>query len=422
MTSLGKSWSVAAAVCPRVEHAGSRVRFDGHYGKPGHRRQMYRCVPGNGDRPHRFTETLPREESWTSACEACERSVDGHEGPHAPREYQFVARGIAGALKAVGAGSSYRQAAFVARERAQRMRTDPQTGELRWTRHGSLVMDWVEVFAPVVFEPHRRGDWPASGSLLLDDVPFRVAQPAGGTTRIAFRVFCAMGYEDGRPAMWHMQAFPSKTRADWEIFLRGLGGAPQRVVCDSDLGMTAAVRAVFPQADLYLCEWHLKHALDRLLKKLSHDDPDRRADYDALRERLDAAFTGPSFWRPFTIAAHAIGSRRLSEWLTTTGTVLEAQFARRGLSTNRRADTPLSTSPMDAFTNSVRDAIRPRAYALKNRERTNRMLMLMQLHANRQDDERAYVKHIRQWLEINQGRPSVGRRAIVDADGTASLR
>ena len=222
--------------------------------------------------------------------------------------------------------------------------------------------------------------------------------------------------------MWHMQAFPSKTRADWEIFLRGLGGAPQRVVCDSDLGMTAAVRAVFPQADLYLCEWHLKHALDRLLKKLSHDDPDRRADYDALRERLDAAFTGPSFWRPFTIAAHAIGSRRLSEWLTTTGTVLEAQFARRGLSTNRRADTPLSTSPMDAFTNSVRDAIRPRAYALKNRERTNRMLMLMQLHANRQDDERAYVKHIRQWLEINQGRPSVGRRAIVDADGTASLR
>ena len=44
MTSLGKSWSAAAVVCPRVEHA----RFDGHYGKPGHRRQMYRCVPGSG--------------------------------------------------------------------------------------------------------------------------------------------------------------------------------------------------------------------------------------------------------------------------------------------------------------------------------------------------------------------------------------
>ncbi len=231
-----------------------------------------------------------------------------------------------------------------------------------------------------------------------------------------------MGYADGRPQLWRMQAFPSKARADWELFLRGLGGAPQRVVCDSDLGLTAAVRAVFPQADLYLCEWHLKHALDRLLKKLMHDDPDRRADYETLRERLDAAFTGPSFWRPFTGAAHAVGSRRLSEWLNTTGAVLEAQFARRGLSSSRPADTPLSTSPMDAFTNPVRDAIRTRAYALKNRERTNRMLMLMQLRANRQDDERGYVKHIRQWLEVNQGRPSVGRRVIVDADGIASLR
>jgi hypothetical protein len=114
-----------------------------------------------------FTELLPREESWTSACEACERAVDGHEGPHAAREYQFVARGIAGALTAVGGGVSYRQAAFVARERAQRMRTDPATGEIRWTRHGSLVMDWVEVFAPVVFEPYRRTEWPATGSLLL---------------------------------------------------------------------------------------------------------------------------------------------------------------------------------------------------------------------------------------------------------------
>jgi Transposase, Mutator family len=422
MTSLGKSWSAATLACPRPEHAGSRVRFDGRYGTPGHLRQRYKCVPANGDRPHRFTEVLPREESWTGACEACERSVGVHEGPHAARHYQFVARGIAGALHAVGAGSSYREAAFVARERAQRMRADPLTGAARRTRHGSLVMDWVEVFAPVVFESYRRSDWPGTGSVLLDDVPFRVTQPNGGTSRIAFRVYCAMGYEDGRRRMWRMQAFPSKTQADWEIFLRGLGGAPQRIVCDNDLGMTAAIRAVFPQADLYFCEWHLKHALDRLLKKLGGDEPDHRADFELLRARLDVAFTGISFWRPFTVDAHAIGSRRLSDWLASTGTVVEAQFARRGLSTSRSTGTPLSTSPMDAFVTPIRDAIRPRAYALKNRERTNRMLMLMQLHANRQDDERVYATHIRQWLELNRGRPSVPRRAIVDAGGLTSLR
>ena len=101
------------------------------------------------------------------------------------------------------------------------MRADPQTGEVRWTRHGSLIMDWVEVFAPVVFEPYRRGDWSAMGSLLLDDVPFRVAQLNGGTSRIAFRVYCAMGYENGRPRMWRTQAFPSKSWADWRSFCVG---------------------------------------------------------------------------------------------------------------------------------------------------------------------------------------------------------
>jgi hypothetical protein len=69
---------------------------------------------------------------------------------------------------------------------------------------------------------------------------------------------------------------------------------------------------VFPDADLYLCEWHLKHALDRLLKQLCADEPDRRVDFELLRGRLDAAFTGPSFCRPFSADAHAVGSRRLS--------------------------------------------------------------------------------------------------------------
>jgi hypothetical protein len=132
----GKTWSKARATCPRPEHTGSRIRFDGHYGKPGHRRQLYRCVPANGDRPHRFTERLAREESWHDACETCERPVRLHEGPHAARRYQFVARGIAEALQAVGAGTSYRQAALVARERARRLRPDPETGEPRLTRHG----------------------------------------------------------------------------------------------------------------------------------------------------------------------------------------------------------------------------------------------------------------------------------------------
>ena len=104
--------SVARVRCPRPEHAGSRVKLDGSYGRPGHRRQRYKCSPGGGGRPHVFTELLPREEAWHGDCEWGERHLERREGPKAPRHYQFVARGIAEALVAVGAGSEahdYRQ-------------------------------------------------------------------------------------------------------------------------------------------------------------------------------------------------------------------------------------------------------------------------------------------------------------------------
>ena len=147
--------SAAAVTCPRVEHVGSRVKLDGTYGKPGHRRQRYRCSPRGGGKPHVFTELLPREESWRDSCEHCERRVERREGPKAPRHYQFVARGIAEALHAVGAGASYMHASRVTRDRARRFRFDPETGELRESDHGQLVADWVELFAPVVFAAHR---------------------------------------------------------------------------------------------------------------------------------------------------------------------------------------------------------------------------------------------------------------------------
>lgn len=83
---------------------------------------------------------------------------------------------------------------------------------------------------------------------------------------------------------------------------------------------------------------------------------------------------------------------------------------------------PLSTSPLDAFINPIRASIGPRAYGLKNRERTNRMLTLMQLHANGRDDVHAYTHLIRDWLEANLGRPQVDRRAVTDPKHAPSLR
>lgn len=206
------------------------------------------------------------------------------------------------------------------------------------------------------------------------------------------------------------------------MFLGSLPGAPSRVVCDSDDGLTHAVGARFPEAELYLCEWHLRHALERLMANVRREEPQHREAIDELLPDVEAAFTGPSFWTPFVERCHAAGIPRVSGWLNDTGQVVEDQFRRTRLRWKRPADMPLSTSPLEAFLEPIRAAIKPRAYGLKNRQRTNRMLMLMQLHANRQDDVNAYVRQIRGCLEANQGHPSIARRAIIDAGRIASLR
>jgi hypothetical protein len=416
--------SAVRVKCPRAEHACSRVKLDGTYGRVGHRRQRYKCTPREG-RAHVFTELLPREESWHESCEQCERHVERREGPKAPRQYQFVARGIAEALHAVGAGASYRRSSWVARDRAHRFRFDVETGELRESDHGQLVADWVEVFAPVVFASHRPRAWPAEGSLLLDHLPFRVRAldaagkriPAG---RVAFDVFCAVGYVAGKPRLWCAEAFPTAHPANWSAFLASLPGEPTRVVCDAHGGMLQAISQRWPDTELHQCEWHLQHALDRLLVKEARNDSS--AELAELRARAEGALTGPSFWRPFVSAARALENESLDRWIAVNGPTIEAQFARRPPPSRRPTDMPLTTAALEQIARPIVTALYPRRYGLKNRERLNRLLMLLQLHVNGDDDVQRYATTIRRWLEANGGRPTSHRRAIADPLASPSLR
>lgn len=408
--------------CP--EHAGSRVKLDGTYGKLGHRRQRYKCTPRRG-KPHVFTELLPREEAWHEDCEQCERHLERREGPKAPRNYHFVARGIAEALAAVGAGATYMRASGVARDRARRFRVDRETGELRESDHGQLVADWVELFAPVVFEPRRPANWPPEGSLLLDHLPFRVRAldangkriPAG---RVAFDVFCAVGYQAGKPKLWHAEAFTSAHPANWGAFLGALPGEPKRIVCDAHGGMLRAVEGRWPDVELHQCEWHLQHALARLLAKETRSNPTE--ELEELQTRAEGALTGPSFWRSFVHAVKIAENESLERWVAVNDPIIERQFARRGRPSERPADMPLTTAALEQLARPITAALYPRRYALKNRERLNRLLMLLQLHINGHDDVQGYTKTIRSWLEANGGRPTAQRRAIADPAGAPSLR
>jgi hypothetical protein len=373
----------------------------------------------------RVHELLPREESWHDSCEHCERRVDRREGPKAPRHYQFVARGIAEALHAVGTGATYMRASRVARDRARRFRFDAETGELRESDHGQLVADWVELFAPVVFAPHRPTAWPLEGSLLLDHLPFRIraldrnGKPIPGG-QVAFDVFCAVGYRAGTPKLWRAEAFPTAHPANWSAFLASLPGEPKRIVCDAHKGMLQAIGELWPRTELHQCQWHLQHALERLLAKELRGNPS-----EELRELgagAEGALAGPSFWSQFVRMARAVENESLERWIAVNGPTIESQFARRLPASRRPADMPLTTSALDQVTRPIVTALHPRRYALKNRERLNRLLMLLQLHINAEDDVQLYAKTIRDWLTSNGGRPTARRRDIADPAGLSSLR
>jgi hypothetical protein len=401
------------------------VVFDGHYGKPGHRRQRYRCYPsgvgGNGQPFHRFAPELPREAAPSGECDHCERPLAAHEGPQTPRRHRFAARDIAHALIEVGSGTTYQSASWRVRRRADRFPMNGD-GEERRSAHGQLVADWVEKFAPVVFEEHRLDAWPTS-SLVLDNLPFRLKvlnadgfpMPAGP---VAFQIFAAYGYQSGRPRIWRLEAFPSATAPEWRRFLNSLDGAPSRVVADAHSGISAAVKAVWPEADFYYSEWHLQEKMRLRLTRAKMNNPRER-----VWRRLDLAFSNLYFWEHFLVSAERERKRcpELWTWIDRWGSIIETQLARRPRDDERPRDWPRTTAGLERKLERVKDWIEPRSEAFRNRERLNRLLMLMQLELNGDADEIAYTHAIREWLLARNGDPG-RRRLIADGDRYGSLR
>ena len=308
------------------DHPGSRVQFFGRYGVAGRERQRFRCFPVDGSSSHTFTEPLPRLLAAHGDCVECERSVAAHEGLQAPRGYWFPAREIARTLISLGQGQTYRQAA----ERARARLTGGQS-----SRHGQLAADWVEVFAPVVFAPHAPSRWPEDGTLVLDHFYFRLRRSDEAARHyFGWHVLCALAYQGGRRELVRLEAFTNATPASWRAFLGALPGAPRRIVCDAHTGMLKVIEERWPQTEVYLSEWHLRHALERLLDKIGGETA------EALRPRTEAAFAGQHFWAIFEADARACGNDRLGAWFDHWSPIIAWQFARRGRADQGRARRP----------------------------------------------------------------------------------
>lgn len=406
--------------CPRPGHEDSRVVFDGHYGKPGHRRQRYRCHPPNGEKWHRFTPPLPRQDPVGGECQHCERELHTHEGPQTPRESLFSARDVALGLVECGAGETYRAASARVRTRANRHPDGEDGGG--YSRHGQLVADFVEVFAPVVFEPYRQSQWP-EGTLVLDQVQFRVkardadGRPVPGGV-VAFNVFGGLGYEGGRGMLWRLQAFHTASGDDWRHSC-----APSTANQSGSSATPAPASArpsstPSPNADIWLCEWHLREKLRlRLVRAKANTNGDR------VWQRLPGAIHSQHGWEQFCAAAyrHRPVLTEVRAWIDRWDDTVRAQRDRRPSKWRRERGDVVSSAGLDRHLNTIRDWLTPRRTVLGNRDRLNRLLMLMQLQLNDFADEACYAGHIRDWLDLRDGR-SAERRLIVDATGYPSLR
>jgi hypothetical protein len=269
----------------------------------------------------------------------------------------------------------------------------------------------------VVFAPHSLAGWPADGTVVLDHFSFRLRRSDGAARHyFGWHVLCALA-DQGKQR---------ELRARGGLHERDAGvveGVSWRVARHAaahrryaHTGMLKVIEERWPQSDVYLCQWHLRHALERLVDKIGGETA------EAARPRTEAAFAGGAFWAAFQADARAGGNDRLDAWLDRWSPIIAWQFARRGRADQRRADDPLTTGGLESFVKPIEAAPYRRRYGLKNQQRLNRLRLLFQLEANGCAAERDYAKPIRDRLAGTAGRPSTPRRATADPAARPSPR
>jgi hypothetical protein len=410
--------------CPRPGHGERPVVKDGTYGSP--LRQRFRCIgpvvnskTGELRHFHRFAPELPRLQTAGGVCDTCDSKVSTHAGPIVSRTYAFPLREVSAAFVSVGTGASYTRAADRARVSVGRRRLAGDSGS-------ALVMEWLDLLAPVVLAPHAETSWPET--LVLDTTWF-MANSREGRKR-AFHILSAYGYpgDGSRPRVWALHASAGGGQPDWEVFLRSLDVSvpPRLVITDGDATIGNAVRAVWPehpgptlpQPFLARCEHHLHaNGVDAM------DDDDVTGWRNFLRRRLDTAFLRTEGWDE--LHEQAIGFPKTQAWMDGIAEVA-TQVAVRHLFPAHH-----STAALDMAIGRVRDFLDSRSFVLRNQARTNLTLGLIRLHLNGADLERNYHNTLSQHLNQHAGtlpRQRTGSdtgtsvRVPRDQRGTPSLR
>ncbi|MEW2549913.1 hypothetical protein AB0910_29805 [Streptomyces sp. NPDC047002] len=424
--------SVAAAPprCPVPGHEQSKVVLGGRYGTPGRRRQLYVCnmpKPGSTSSSHRFSAplTVPYPGAEPTEKRTEEDRAKEAEELRTARKYQFTAYDIASGLVLVGRGTSYAQAGHDVRERAAR-RWGPAAAGDAARRHGTLVSDWVEVYAEALWRAQApcQDTWP--DTVLVGVLPLLAPGPGGrgGAPALAFSVFVALTHRPGaRPAIFAIRLSTGTGAAHWASFLRELdrerAGAPARVVGDGSPALATAVRRVWPAeggaGTPRPVLWYDEHLLREEARRICRDHGlDRRE--GRLWQALQRGWRGRADWDRFAAEARRHAVPELDRWLAFAGPVMERQLAARD------RGRPVSRRPVRAALAELERRLGTRRAAFGNRARTERLLRLMALDVSGVARVHAWTDLICVWLERSGGRPASSQRRITDRGGRSSLR
>lgn len=378
----------------RWGHYGGREGAPGRPGRSTRIRQRYHCLPlrGTGD-PHTFTEPLPRllpVPSQPRTCARCHQTIDPTAAPAAPRKHSYTLAEMARALFLCGSGWSYRSA-------SQRMRRDSHvhragSGD---EREFGLAADWIELFAPMLGQHLLADRWPAD-AVVLDSVPMALAGPLnpqgfprrGGTA--AWTVMVAGGYSARTFKIARLHAVPGSPDAqEWAELLLRVPGQPGRVISDIDKAIEGGVRLAWPGVE------HVR-AFDKLQRRL-RDADDSAIKLDHRHSRTDPiwiaagdALKDLAGWRKFVRLVRRLKSSRPRPQETLAWIARHQRLVHDQLQLPMRF--PSDTGPLEQKAAELRGWFTLRKGMIRNQERTDRLLTLMAIHLNGDDNEDTYAQ------------------------------
>lgn len=408
--------------CP--QHPNGRVRRYGYYGKHD-QYQRWQCVPPNGD-AHFFRPPLPMRmvgrgqgpNAGPGSCPECQRAWGPGEGLPTVRDHGYTVRDIAATLMRLAEGHSYRGAGQAARRRSAHHNGG--------SNDGRIARDWVSQYAPVLAAGKVPTEWPEV--LVVDKLTFKrrsytpAGQPIRGGT-VAFHVFAALSYGDGsveeaekvgrRPRMWRMASDTEATANAWVRFFDALPGAPEYVVCDRDTALAPAIRRKWPDADIFPCTWHLYKNLYGLLvdAKLRDFLPRRILDektftkpklYGRLIDHVEHLLTDG--WTSLTNDEQEL-LEDIDDWLDDAHDDIDRSLEKK--------HHPLSTGALEKpLRVEVKNALYDRRHLIKNLDRLDHLLTLMQLRQLGEAEEREWARRLADHIRARQQHQPAPRQQV----------